>query len=159
MHRSNCIACADCTPDNWRNIPITLRRKSSLDSDSNRARNLVCGCDGDLVAELAKGSRQHLSTFLLFPGTHFLALLDESHPFMQDLPNYTTEAMGNGPNGGLIPQAGQQTPEYGLTDSPQDGGYHLAEGEKKKLGSSDNRSPKDIPVTEFFNSRRCSGAQ
>jgi hypothetical protein len=75
---------------------------------------LVCGCDGDLVAELAKGSREHLGTFLLFPGTHFLALLDESHLFMQDLSNYTTEPMGNGPDGGLIAQAGQQTPEYGL---------------------------------------------
>ena len=31
-----------------------------------------------------------------------MALLDESDPFMQDLPNYTTEPMGNGPDGGLI---------------------------------------------------------
>src|SRR5260370_3504587 len=73
-----------------------------LDLDGSADRKLVYGCDGDLVAEFAKGSRQHLGTFLLFSGTHFVALLDESHSFMQDLPNYTTEPMGNGPDGGLI---------------------------------------------------------
>src|ERR1700758_1575956 len=40
-----------------------------LDLDSSPARNLVYGSDGDLVAEFAKGSRQHLGTFLLFSGT------------------------------------------------------------------------------------------
>ena len=45
------------------------------------------GVIGDLVAELAKCSRQHLGTFLLFSRTHFMALLDKSHSFMQDLPN------------------------------------------------------------------------
>ena len=85
-----------------------------LDPDSSAGRKLVYGCDGDLVAELAKGSRQHLGTFLFFSGTHFAALLDKSHPFMQDLPNYATEPMGNGPDGGLIAEARQETPEYNL---------------------------------------------
>ena len=33
---------------------------------------------------------------------------------MQDLPNYATESMGNGPDGGLIAEAGQQTAEHNL---------------------------------------------
>jgi hypothetical protein len=82
--------------------------------DSSADCNLVHGCDGDFVAELAQRSREHLGTFLLFSGVHFAVLLDKSHPFMQDLRNNTTEQMGNGPDGGLIAQAGQQTPEYGL---------------------------------------------
>jgi len=60
------------------------------------------GVIGDLVAELAKCSRQHLGTFLLFSRTHFMALLDKSHSFMQDLPNETTEPMYNRPDGRLI---------------------------------------------------------
>ena len=44
------------------------------------------GCDCDLVAELAKGSRQHPSALLLSLGIRFGALLDESNPLMQDLP-------------------------------------------------------------------------
>jgi len=75
---------------------------------------LVYGGDGDLIAELAEGSRQHLSTFFLFSGTDLDALLDKSHSLMQDLPNETTEPMGNRPDGGLIAEAGQQTPEHGL---------------------------------------------
>ena len=51
--------------------------------DSKSARNLLDGSDGELVAELAQGSRQHLGTFLLFSGTHFVALLDKSRSFMQ----------------------------------------------------------------------------
>src|SRR6266853_1344591 len=51
----------------------------------------VYGCDCDLVAKLAKCSRQHLSAFLLSPGIRFAALLDKSHPLMQDLPNHTLE--------------------------------------------------------------------
>ncbi|HZD95567.1 MAG TPA: hypothetical protein VE133_14990, partial [Candidatus Sulfotelmatobacter sp.] len=33
---------------------------------------------------------------------------------MQDLPNQTAEPMGDGPDGGLIAQPGQQTPEHHL---------------------------------------------
>src|SRR5579863_8382313 len=62
------------------------------------------GVMGNLVAKLTKGSRQHLCTLLLFPGTHFVALLDKSHAFMQDLPNYATESMGNGPDSGPRPE-------------------------------------------------------
>jgi hypothetical protein len=75
---------------------------------------LVYGGDSYLIAELAEGSRQHLGTLLLFPRTYFVALLDKSHSFMQDLPNYATESMGNGPDGGLIAEAGQQTTEHNL---------------------------------------------
>jgi hypothetical protein len=75
---------------------------------------LVYGGDGYFKAVLAEGSRQHLSTFLLFSRTHFVALLDKSNSFMQDPPNWTTEPMGYLPDGGLIAQAGQQTPEHGL---------------------------------------------
>ena len=46
-----------------------------------KIRNLVCWCDGDIVAEPAKGSLQHLNTFLpFFSGTHFVALLDDRTP-------------------------------------------------------------------------------
>jgi hypothetical protein len=48
---------------------------------------LVYEGDGYFVAEPTKCSHQHLSTFLLFSGIYFAALLDESHAFMQDLPN------------------------------------------------------------------------
>src|SRR5262245_10316847 len=81
---------------------ITLRRKSSLDLNSRLGGKLVYGGDGDLIAELRKGSREHLGALFLFPRTHFPALLDKSHAFMQDLPNDATEPMGNGPDGGLI---------------------------------------------------------
>ena len=78
------------------------------------AGNRVYRCDCDLVAKLAKCSRQHLSAFLLSLGIRFAALLDKSHPLMQDLPNHTAEPMGNGPDGGLIAQPRQQTPEHRL---------------------------------------------
>jgi hypothetical protein len=35
--------------------------------------------------------------FMGVTGIDLVALLDKSHPFMQDLPNYATEPMGNGP--------------------------------------------------------------
>src|SRR5215469_11490530 len=87
---------------------ISLRRKSSPDL-SRFGSKLTYGGDGDLIAELTKGSRQHLGTLFLFSRTYFVALLDESHPFMQDLPNDATEPMSNGPDGGLIAEAGHQT--------------------------------------------------
>ena|SRR5215469_7953910 len=97
-----------------RNISITLRRKSSPDLNNRLGGKLVYGGDGDLIAELTKGSRQHLGPLLLFPRTCFAALLDIPHPFMQDLPNYATETMGNCPNGGLIAEPGHQTAEHNL---------------------------------------------
>jgi hypothetical protein len=75
---------------------------------------LVYGSDGDLITKLTKGSREQLGSLLLFPGTDFAAVLDKSHPFMQDLPNDTTEPMGNGPDDGLIAEAGHQTAEHSL---------------------------------------------
>ena len=62
---------------------------------------MVYGGDGDLIAKLTKCSGQHLGTLFLFPGTHLLALLDKSDPFMQDLPDYATDPMGNGPEADL----------------------------------------------------------
>ena len=74
----------------------------SSDLDNRFGGKLVYGSDGYLVTKLAKCSRQHLGTFLLFSGMDFGAVLDEADAFMQDLPNDTTEPMGNGPDGGLI---------------------------------------------------------
>jgi hypothetical protein len=76
--------------------------------------NLVYGRDYDLVAELAKCSRQHLSPFPFGLRIRLAALLDKSHPFMQDLPDEAAQTMGDGPDGGLIAQPRQQTPEHGL---------------------------------------------
>ena len=59
----------------------------SQDLDSRVGRKLVYRGDGYLIAELAEGSRQHLSTFFLFSGTDVVALLDKSDSLMQDLPN------------------------------------------------------------------------
>ena len=50
----------------------------SQDLDSRVGRKLVYRGDGYLIAELAEGSRQHLSTFFLFSGTDVVALLDKS---------------------------------------------------------------------------------
>src|SRR5580700_110522 len=97
-----------------------VRGRVSIHSVENPPLRLqpVCGgnrvyrCDCDVVAKLAKRSRQYLSAFLLSLGIRFAALLDKSHPLMQDLPNHTAEPMGNGPDGGLIAQPRQQTPEH-----------------------------------------------
>src|SRR3984893_18387059 len=74
-------------------------------------RSGVYGCDCDLVPELAKGSRQHAGALLLSLRIRFGALLDKSNPLMQDLPRHATEPMGDWPDGGLIAQSRQQTPE------------------------------------------------
>ena len=66
----------------------------------------VYGSDCNLVPELAKGSRQHPGALLLGLGIKFVALLNKSHPLMQDLPNHTAEAMGHGPDGGLAAETG-----------------------------------------------------
>jgi hypothetical protein len=54
------------------NFPLNLH---SVLGDSR-----VYGCDCDFVPKLTKGSRQHLSAFLLGPGIRLAALLDKSHP-------------------------------------------------------------------------------
>ena len=71
----------------WGKILYTPSKILSWDLDKRLGRKLVYGGDGYLIAKLAKGTRQYLGTFLLFSGTDFGALLDESHSFMQDLPN------------------------------------------------------------------------
>jgi hypothetical protein len=76
--------------------------------------NRVYGCDCDFVAELEKRSRQHLSAFLLGLGIRFAASLDKSHPLVQYLPNHAAEPMSDSPDGGLIAQPRQQTPEHRL---------------------------------------------
>ena len=47
---------------------FALRRKSFPDLNSRLGRELIYGGDGDLIAELTEGSRQHLGTLFLFPG-------------------------------------------------------------------------------------------
>ena len=85
-----------------------------LDLDTPCGGNLVYGCNCDFVAELAQYPRQHSSPLLFGLRIRFATLLDKPHPVMQDLPDETAETMGNGPDGGLIAQAGQQTPEQRL---------------------------------------------
>src|SRR5258708_32551723 len=93
----------------------SLRRKSPpLHLYPHFGCSWVSGCDGDVVAELAKGSRQNPGALLPNLRVRFAALLDESHSLMQDLPNYAAEPMGDCPNGRLIAQPWQQTPEYRL---------------------------------------------
>src|SRR3981081_594499 len=92
---------------------IKRRRKPAPDL-SSLGDKLVYGGDCELIAELTKGSRQQLGALFLFPRAYFAALLDESHPFMQDLPNDATEPICNGPDGGLIAEAGHQTAEHNL---------------------------------------------
>jgi len=95
-----------------------LRRKSLL---LRRCCIFGCRCvdgaDCNVVTELAKGSCQTPRTVLPQFRVAFHTLFDESNPLMQDLPNYAAEPMGNGPNGRLIAQARQQTPEQGAMGS------------------------------------------
>jgi hypothetical protein len=72
--------------------------RCSFGECDNRTESPTFG--GVVPRQYSSGGKQKL-----FPGTHFAALLDISHPFMQDLPNYATEPMGNGPDGGLIAEA------------------------------------------------------
>src|SRR5262249_4897143 len=86
-----------------------LRRKSASKRTSLR-RRCALGCrwihesDGNVVTELAKGSRQHPGALLLSLGIRFVTSLDESDPVMQDVPKHAAESMCNGPDGGLIAQ-------------------------------------------------------
>ena len=54
------------------------------------------------------------ASMLLQFGIAIRTLFDESNTLMQDLPNYAAEPMGDGPNGRLIAQSRQQTPEHCL---------------------------------------------
>src|SRR5580704_8605151 len=74
----------------------------------------VYGCDCYFVPEGAKSSRQRPGAFVLGLGIRFNALLDKSHPLMQDLPDHAAESMCDCPDRGLIAQPGQQTPEHDL---------------------------------------------
>ena len=47
-------------------------------------------------------------------GIAFCTLFDELNPLMQDLPDDAAEPIGDGPNGRLIAQSRQQTPEHRL---------------------------------------------
>jgi hypothetical protein len=55
-------------------------------------RSWAYGGDGDVVAELAKGSRQNPDALLPNLGIRFAALLNKSHSLVQDLTNH---AVGN----------------------------------------------------------------
>ena len=82
-----------------------LRRKSPpLHLRGLLGHSWVYGRDGDLVAKLAKRSHQHPGACFLGLGIRFAALLDKSHPLMQDLPNHAAESMCDCPEGGLIAQ-------------------------------------------------------
>ena len=91
-------------------IPFALRRKSSptFTFRCRRYQGLWVWCDCDLVAELAKRSREHPGALLLGLGMRFAALIDKSHPLMQDLPNQAAEPMDDGPDGGLIASRGSR---------------------------------------------------
>src|SRR6266481_8949182 len=99
--------------------PSSVDSKSPMHSLENRplhlhSRSKVCGCDCDLVAELAKRLRQPPGVSHLGLGIRFDAVLYKPHPLMQDLPHHAAESMGDGPDGGLITQARQQAPEHHL---------------------------------------------
>ena len=47
-------------------------------------------------------------------GIGFYTLFDEANSLMQDLPDDAAEPIGDGPNGRLIAQSRQQTPEHRL---------------------------------------------
>src|SRR5215813_5488088 len=72
------------------------------------------GGDGNVVAELAKSSCQSAGAVLAELGIRFAALLDISHPLMQNLPNQEAEPMCDCPDGRLVSQARQRTPEHRL---------------------------------------------
>jgi hypothetical protein len=63
---------------------------------------------------LPRRSRQHLGAFLLRLGIRLAALLDKSHPLMQDLSDHAARADERRPNSGLIAHPRQQTPEHSL---------------------------------------------
>jgi len=81
----------ECDSHSLENPPLHLHSRSK-----------VCGCDCDLVAELAKRLRQPPGVSHLGLGIRFDAVLYKPHPLMQDLPHHTAEPMGDGPDGGLI---------------------------------------------------------
>jgi hypothetical protein len=99
-------------------VPITgvNRRLHSvenhlLDLHSVFGGSKVDGSDCDLIAELAKHLRQRPGVSLLGLGIRCDAVLYKPHPLMQDLPHHAAEPVGHGPDGGLIAQPGQQTPD------------------------------------------------
>src|SRR5271157_4906466 len=99
---------------------LTLSRDDSVENHTALGLHRLCGHswvyggEGDVVAELAKGSRQIAGAVLADLGIRFAALLDKSHSLMQDLPNDAAEPMGDCPDGTLVAQSRQQTPEHGL---------------------------------------------
>ncbi len=78
----------------------------------------LCGCrqgiDGDLIAQSAKTARQSLGALAFGPGRGFAAGLHEAHSLMQNLPDQTAQAVGNGPDRALVAETRQQTTEHGL---------------------------------------------
>jgi hypothetical protein len=68
-------------------------------------------------------------------------------------PETTVLSFSNDPNHLREREAASAVPQP--TDNTHSGSHHLVEVRKKKLGSSDTRSQKDIPITEFFNTHAC----
>src|SRR5215469_13238798 len=83
-----------------------LRRKSR--------RRWIYGSDLDAVTELASCSSQRPRAVLAQFGIAFYSSFDVPNSVMQDLPDDAAEPMGDGPNGRLIAQSRQQTPEHCL---------------------------------------------
>ena len=77
-------------------------------------RRWIYGSDPDVVTELAKCSCQRPRAVLAQSRIGFYTLFDEANSLMQDLPDDAAEPIGDGPNGRLIAQSRQQTPEHRL---------------------------------------------
>src|SRR5438105_4881455 len=83
--------------------PRQLRRKSPpLHLHPHFGCSWVNGGDCNVIAELAKGARQNPGALFLSLRVRLDALLDESNPLMQDLPDHAAESMCDCPDGRLI---------------------------------------------------------
>jgi len=75
-------------------------------------------------------------------GIAFCTLFDELNPLMQDLPDDAAEPMGDGPNGRLIAQSRQQSPEHRLeTTAFLPGGSGDAEDANQVAAPNESRTP------------------
>src|SRR5271166_6825163 len=93
-------------------LVASLRRKSCLRGSQGEGRDL------NFIAELAELSNQDPGALLARLGIACGAVLDIAHPLMQDLPHQAAQSMGNGPEGLLVAQPWQQTPEHYLKMAP-----------------------------------------
>src|ERR1700752_4240984 len=78
------------------------------------SRSKVCGGDCDLVAELAKRSPSLRACRILALGSGSMPCSINRTPSCKIFHTTPAEPMGDAPDGGLIAQPGQQTPEHHL---------------------------------------------